>query len=79
MTVMASSPAIDPKPLIELLQRQGGECSFDDGVRALEVGGLSKDDARDVVWRLLSQGVVEFTTDRELRLPQHSVKERAAG
>jgi DNA-binding transcriptional regulator PaaX len=79
MIVMATTRSIDPKPLLHLLEEHGGECTFDDGIHVLTREGLSENDARDALWRLLSQGIVEFTTDRLLRLPHHSVRERAAG
>jgi len=75
---MTNSLPIDPQPLIHLLKEHGGKCQFDEGVRILTVAGLTENDARASLWMLLSQGIVEFTTDRDLRLPQ-SGQERAAG
>lgn len=78
MSSMAAVPVVDPRPVLDLIKKKGGECSFDDGVTSLEARGLSKSDARDAIWRLLSQGIIEFTTDRHLRLP-HPALEKAAG
>lgn len=68
MSVMAAVPTIDPTPLVQFLEENGGESSFEDAVGVLQTRGLTPNDARDVVWRLLSQGVIEFTTDRAVRL-----------
>lgn len=68
MAVMAAVPTIDPTPLIRLIEERGGQCSFEDAVEVFQTRGLTPNDARDAVWRLLSQGVVEFTTDRAVRL-----------
>jgi hypothetical protein len=69
VSFIATKP-IDPKPLLQYLKTQGGECSFDQAVQTLEVQGLDANDARDTLWRWLAQGIIEFTTDRFLRLPR---------
>jgi hypothetical protein len=77
MSVMDSTNAIDPRPVFELIERQGGECSFEDAVNAFVALGLSESKARDVLWQLLSDGTLEFTTDRHLTMP--TTLARAAG
>lgn len=73
-------PSLDRTLLLELLSKNGGECSFDEALKAIIQGlRMTESDARDAVWRLLSQGYVEFTPDRRLRLPAQVKLERAAG
>ncbi len=61
--------AIDPKPLLTYMAKNRGECSFDEAMEVLQKHGLSESDARDGIWRLLSNGTICFTDDRRLRLP----------
>jgi hypothetical protein len=77
MIAMAVARSIDPKPLVDFIKNQGGECSFDDGVHFLSATGLSENEALDALWRLLSWGDVAFTPDRRLRLP-HPAQEKVA-
>lgn len=59
-------PAIDPKPLLSYMAKHQGECSFDQAMQVLQKQGLSESDARDGIWRLLSDGTIYFTDDRRL-------------
>ena len=78
MSVMATA-AIDPRPILEFIRRKG-ESSFEDALKLLEQQvGLSPSRARDALWRMLAQGIIEFTTDRHLRLPSAPALDRAAG
>lgn len=76
MSVMASA-AVDPLPVLNLIRSQG-ESSFDDALSLLVGTGLTPTGARDALWRMLSQGLIEFTTDRHLRLPSEEL-DKAAG
>ena len=77
MTVMDSVRTIDPRPIFALIERQGGECSFDEATRAFTELGMTESEARDALWQLLSDGALEFTTERRLMMP--STPARAAG
>jgi hypothetical protein len=70
MNAMPVVPVIDPQPVLTLINEKGGECSFDEAMDALVLRGMTKEVARDVLWRLLSDGTIEFTTDRNLTVPQ---------
>lgn len=78
MSIAGAIPVIDPQPILQLINTRGGECSFDEAIEVLQKQGLNQSDARDGLWRLLSQGIIEFTSDRKLKLPR-PVLERAAG
>lgn len=78
MSIAVVTPVIDPEPVLQLINTHGGECSFDAAIEVLQKQGLNQSDARDGLWRLLSHGIIEFTSDRKLRLP-HPGLERAAG
>lgn len=69
MSTMAAALEPDTRPLLALMQRNDGKCTFADAVQVLIRQGLSASDARDMIWQLLSDGTVDFTTSRELRLP----------
>ena len=78
MSMMATA-AVDPRPVLDLIRKQG-ESSFEDALKLLEQQvGLTSTGARDALWRMLSQGLIEFTTDRHLRLPSQTALDRAAG
>ena len=79
MAHMGVTRAVDPSPILRLLADRDGECSFEDALGTLKQQGLSDNDSRDALWQLLSQGTIEFTSERRLRLPQHSASEKAAG
>ena len=72
MSVMYTSRPIDDKALFRLLDNRGGECSFEDAVGAFRSQGITDDDARDEIWRLLSHGQLVFTPDRHLTKPGSS-------
>lgn len=72
MSVMAVRVGVDPAPLTKHLEEHA-ESTFDEALRIFKNAGLSETQARDEVWQLLSQGVIEFTTDRRLRLPTRIV------
>jgi len=79
MSVMAPVRTLDPQPIVHFMRERGGECSFDEAMQFLRERGLNEAEARDGLWGFLSQGVIEFTTDRHLRLPQTPALERVAG
>jgi len=79
MGTMSGHGKIEIAPLFELIERNGGECSFSDGLKALNQLGMSESQARDMLWRLLSDGSIEFTVERHLKVPTTSEFERAAG
>lgn len=66
---MATALEVDTKPLLRMME-QKGKCNFADSLQAFTRQGLSASEARDTIWRLLSEGLIEFTTDRQLRLPR---------
>ena len=71
MNAMPIVPSIDPEPLLNLIRQKGGECSFEEAMKVVEVElGMTESAARDALWRLLSDGTIEFTTDRHLTVPQ---------
>jgi DNA-binding transcriptional regulator PaaX len=70
MNAMPVVPWVDPKPVLELIKEKGGECSFDEAMNALVELGMTQAAARDGLWRLLSDGQIEFTTDRHLTIPK---------
>lgn len=78
MSVMATLKAFDRMPVLDYLAQHGGEASFEELLRTLERLGMSESDGRDALWRLLSQGFVEFTAERRVRIPNREL-ERAAG
>ena len=72
MSVMAARATVDPTPVIRHL-REHEESAFDDALAVLTNTGMTDSEARDAVWQLLSRGLIEFTTDRRLRLPARTV------
>lgn len=72
MSAMAVHAAVDPTPVLEHL-RQQQESAFKEVLNIFTNNGLSEGEARDAVWQLLSRGLIEFTTDRRLRLPAQTV------
>jgi hypothetical protein len=70
MNAMPVVPWIDPEPVLKLIKDKGGECSFDEAMNALVKLGMAQSVARDGLWRLLSDGTIEFTTDRHLTTPK---------
>jgi len=77
MNALRAIPLIDPQPVLDLIQ-QKGECSFDDAVRALVERRFSESGARDALWQFLSDGRIQFTTDRKLTVPKADVSDQAA-
>lgn len=73
MNAMPVIPWIDPEPVLNLIKAKGGECSFDEAMNALVELGMTEAAARDGLWRLLSDGTIEFTTDRHLTTPKEGV------
>jgi hypothetical protein len=74
---MATAHNINADALLAMMQQKGGECTFDEGLTALVQQGMTKSGARDALWQLLSDGTIEFTTDRHLKLP--SLPHQAVG
>lgn len=72
MSAMRAIPVVDPQPVLELIA-QRGECSFEEALNALAQRGFTPSAARDALWQLLSDGRIEFTTDRNLTVPKHDV------
>jgi hypothetical protein len=70
-------PAIDPEPVFALIREKGGESSFTDAIRALMRVGIAEAAARDALWRLLSDGSIEFTIDRQLTIARPRMASRA--
>ena len=70
-------PAIDPQPVLNLIQQRGGECSFSEAMDTLINLGMTESAARDALWRLLSDGTIEFTTDRNLAVPRSDMRQAA--
>ena len=62
-------PAIDPQPILNLIQQNGGECTFSEAIATFKNLGMSESAATDALWRVLSDGTIEFTTDRNLTVP----------
>ena len=79
MNALPIVPMIDPTPIVSLIQAHGGQCSFDEAVLAFRNLGMSESSARDALWRLVSDGSVTFTVDRQLALPRPSRFDVAAG
>jgi hypothetical protein len=79
MNAMPITHMIDPKPVLDLIEQKGGECSFDEAMDALVRLGIPKTAARDGLWQLLSDGSIEFTADRKLAVPKSDVPEQVAG
>jgi len=77
MSAVPKVPIIDPEPILSLI-RQRGECSFDDAINVLRERGMDSTRARDAIWQLLSDGVIQFTTDRHLTMPAADVFHPAA-
>jgi hypothetical protein len=77
MNALRAIPLIDPQPVLDLIQ-QKGECSFDDAVRALVERNFSESGARDALWQFLSDGRIQFTTDRKLTVPKADASDQAA-
>jgi len=70
MNAMPVVPSIDPQPILDLIEQRGGECSFDEALTLLGQRGMRESTARDALWRLLSDGIIEFTVDRHLTTPR---------
>jgi hypothetical protein len=69
MTALRAIPLVDPQPVLQLIQQNGGTCTFDQAVQMLMRGGFSESAARDALWQFLSDGRLEFTPDRQLKVP----------
>lgn len=80
MSVMAQ-PARDPAWLVtQALNAHGGERRFAELIAELTKYGVNDDAARDLIWRLLSEGRIIFTTDREwIQLVPDDLGQKAAG
>jgi hypothetical protein len=78
MNALRAIPLIDAQPVLDLIE-QKGECSFDEAVRALVEHRFSEAAARDALWRFLSDGRIQFTTDRKLTVPKPDESDQAAG
>jgi hypothetical protein len=79
MNAMPVVPIIDPQPVLDLIKRMGGECSFDDAIAVLVQAGMPISVARDALWQLLSDGYIAFTADRKLTVPKSDGASQAAG
>jgi len=79
MSAVASVRIVDPRPLVGRILAAGGTCSFDDALVLLRDDGLTESEARDALWRLLSQGVLEFTPERQITVPKNPALEKVAG
>jgi hypothetical protein len=77
MNALRAIPSLDAQPVLDLIQRSGGTCSFDEALQALFPLGFSESHARDALWQFLSDGRVEFTADRKLKVPGSDVPEQA--
>jgi len=71
MNAMPVVPVVDPRPVLNLIEQRGGESSFEDAMKVLVQLGMLPSAARDALWRFLSDGTIEFTTDRHLTLPRY--------
>ena len=69
MSALRAVPVLDPQPVLNLIQERGGVCTFDEALRVLVQRGFSETSARDALWQFLSDGRLEFTSDRQLRAP----------
>jgi len=69
MSALRAVPLLDPQPILELIQQKGGTCSFDEAVQVLVRARFSESAARDALWQFLSDGRLEFTADRQLKVP----------
>jgi hypothetical protein len=70
MSTLASTPNIDPEPILRHMAAKGGNCSFEEAMQLYLRLGMTPTQARDALWRLLSDGAIEFTVDRRLRVPK---------
>src|ERR1017187_5717175 len=59
MNAMPVPHVIDPKPVLDLIEQKGGECSFDEALDALVHLGMKRAAARDGLWQLLSDGSLQ--------------------
>jgi hypothetical protein len=78
MNALRAIPLIDPQPVLDLIEQKGGECSFDEAVRALVEHRFSESGARDALWQFLSDGRIQFTAERNLTVPKADVSDQAA-
>jgi hypothetical protein len=69
MSALRAVPVLDLQPVLNLIQERGGVCTFDEALRVLVQRGFSETSARDALWQFLSDGRLEFTSDRQLRAP----------
>ncbi len=61
----------NPSAVTELVRERGGEIAFSELLARLRGLGFSDAASRDIIWRLLAHGVVQFTPDRDrIRLAQ---------
>jgi hypothetical protein len=79
MNAMPVIPIVDPQPVLDLINRMGGECSFDDALGVLTQAGIPISVARDALWQFLSDGWITFTADRKLTVPKADASNQAAG
>ena len=79
MSSMMTRPAVDPRPLLRFIAEKGGESPFDEALQVFVQIGMTESQARDTLWKLLSNGTIEFTTDRRLRAPIDRPLNRALG
>jgi len=55
----------NPDAVIRILCEHNGELSFSDLLTVLREHGFSDSASRDLIWRLLAHGVIQFTSDRD--------------
>lgn len=77
---MAAMRAFDPALIVSVLEEHGGKYPFFKLTAVLGQLGLSEAEARDFVWRLLSEGVIRFSSDRnDVQLAPEERAEKVAG
>jgi hypothetical protein len=65
---VAVQSQLDLDVAVEALRRRRGTTAVPELVSELRKKGLSEGDAREMIWRLLALGVLEFTADMTLRI-----------
>jgi hypothetical protein len=64
MIAVALGSELNAKLVQDLLAEQDGERPFDSVMTALQEKGLDESTSRELIWRVLALGLIEFTADR---------------